>query len=344
MNSKKIAVTGATGFLGRWTVERMLSRGSQVVALGRDLAKGRELLVLGADFRSMGLSEVAALTQAFEGVDTVVHCAGMSTPWGRREDFLATNVVGTRNVLTAARTVGVRGVVHISSPSIYMAAGGGDRKNISEEDALPREFINDYAWSKKLAEDEVDRFSAEGLPIVTLRPQAIVGPGDPSLFPRVIRLAKKGILPVIGSGMNQVDLTCVENVVDAIELAMSATSHPLGHTFGKKYNISNGEPVSLYEVMKDVIDRLGYKVKKLKLPFYPTYYAASSLERIYRSVLLRRIEGLEPVLTRYSVCVLAFSRTLNIEAARRDLGYQPRVSTRAGIENFVRYVRSVQES
>lgn len=325
----KYVVTGATGFLGGWTVRRMAQAGHEAIALGRNLEKGKELAAQGAVFRPVSLNDVEALKAVFNKADAVVHCAGLSSPWGRKSEFYSSNVTATKNVLEAARAAGVGRVVHISSPSLYVT--NVDRENVVESDPIPDFYVNDYSWSKKLAEDEVDQAVAAGFPVVSLRPQAIVGPGDQAIFPRVLRLARKGFLPVIGDGLNRIDMTCVENVVDAVELAISAPAQAIG----KKYNITNGEPVSLYRTFDKVLGMLGYPVKKIYLPFGPTYALAGALEKTFR---VGTFLG-EPPLTRYTVCVLGRTRTLSIEAARRDLGYKPRLSLDEGIERFVKHLK-----
>src|SRR6185312_2451102 len=109
--------------------------------------------------------------------------------------------------------------------------------------------------------------------------------------------------------------TYVDNVVEALVLAMRAPSHVIG----RKYNITNGEPVQLYALLKEMFGALGYTYREKHIPFRRAYRLAGAMEFTCRYFL----RGKEPLLTRYSVCALGLSRTLNIEAARRDLNYKP---------------------
>ena len=321
----KVLVTGATGFLGKQTAKRLKADGVEVTGLGRNLAQGKMLEKMGIRFFQADLSEPEALATAFRGQDSVIHCAALSSPWGKYKDFYQANVVGTANVIAAAKKAGIKRLVHVSTPSLYVDYS--DRVDIREEDPLPAEGINFYSQTKRMAEDLIDQAFRDGLSVVTIRPQGIIGPGDTAILPRLLRLAKKGVLPVIGSGDNLIDLTYVDNVVESLVLALKAPELAAG----KKYNITNGEPVRLYEALEEIFKSLGFSYKKKHLSFRKAYMIASALEFTCRNFLTR----MEPIMTCYSVCLLGRSRTLNIEAAKRDLGYQPQVTMPQAIQKIV---------
>jgi nucleoside-diphosphate-sugar epimerase len=310
---RKVIVTGATGFLGRHTAERLVREGLQVTGLGRSLVHGPALERAGVRFVPADLSRRESLDKIFRDHDGVIHCAALSSPWGRYSDFYSANVLGTKNVLSAARASGVQRFVHVSTPSLYIDRTS--RLDILESAPLPKAAINYYAATKRLAEGLVDEAVREGLSALTIRPQGIIGPGDSAIMPRMMRLARKKILPIIGDGDNWIDLTYVDNVVEALWLALNAPAHVVG----RKYNITNGEPVRLYEMLERMFTDMGYKFKKKQISFRKAYWLAAGLEFASRTILT----GKEPLLTRYSVCALGLSRTLNIDAARQDLGYSP---------------------
>lgn len=195
--------------------------------------------------------------------------------------------------------------------------------------------MNHYATTKYLAEKEVtSAVSNSGLKAVILRPQGIFGPGDPTLMPRVLRLAKKGILPVIGQGTAQIDLTYIDNVVDAILNAFESTNICLG----KAYNISNGEPIELVQTLTKILKELDIPVRKKKIPFAAAWTIASAFETTYTLGQLQK----EPPLTRYSVCTLGMTRTLDISSARTDLNYSPKISMKEGIQRYVEWYRQFE--
>lgn len=329
--SKTFVITGATGFLGGRLAEILRERGDTVVALGRNAEQGKKLTALGATFEAVALGDTSALEKIIPEGATLVHCAALSSPWGKYSDFYQSNVVGTQNIAEVARLKHAERFIHISTPSIYVERSS--KFGIREQDPLPAAIINDYAQTKLLAENAIDDAVALGLPAVTLRPQGIFGAGDPSILPRLIRVAKKGFIPVIGREEVQIDLTHVDNVCDAIICAANAGVRAIG----QKYNITNDEPVDQKSTLLAILGRLGFAVKEKHLSLKTAENMAKALEAAYRNLPLRG----EPLLTRYSVYTLAFSRTLNIDAAKKDLGYSPQVSMNDGIERYVKWYKKL---
>lgn len=317
-------VTGATGFLGRKLAERLLAEGWEVTALGRNAVVGAELEAAGMRFVRADLQDAAAVDAACRGVDHVFHSGALSSPWGPYESFFQANVVGTRHVVAGCRAHGVKRLIHVSTPSLYFDFN--DRLNIREDDPLPARFVNAYAETKRLAELEVDRAFAGGLPAITIRPRALFGPGDTTIMPRLIRAAEKGFLPLFGDGGTMIDVTYVENVVDALLLCQRAPESALG----KKYNITNGEPQRLVEFLPRAFDALGLRYVPLRVPFDVAMGLATTMEIAARTLG----RGQEPLLTRYAVGLLGKSQTLDITAARQALGYSPRVSVEEGIQAY----------
>jgi nucleoside-diphosphate-sugar epimerase len=167
-----------------------------------------------------------------------------------------------------------------------------------------------------------------GLPATIVRPKAIFGPGDQTLLPRLLEVARRGRLPQIGDGTNCVDLTYVDNVVHALMLALDAPAT------GKIYTITNGEHPRLWDVVRHVLDRLGVNVPLRRLPYRLVYLMATFME------LRARLFGGEPLLTRYTTAILARTQTYDITAARRDLGYEPIVTVADGIERSLQALAS----
>jgi nucleoside-diphosphate-sugar epimerase len=254
-------------------------------------------------------------------VDRVCHAGAVSSPWGSRTEFQETNVTGTSNIIAGCVAHGVRRLVYISSPSVVF--NGKDQEGLTEQAPYPPRFTSTYSETKKLGEDLVNaaREGGRGLETVILRPKAIFGPGDTALLPRLMAAARRGRLPQIGDGLNRVDLTYVDNVVDGALAALDSTA-----AVGKTYTLTNGESRLLWEVIRDVLRRSGLDTNLRQIPVSLAYSAASLMEGV--STITRR----EPLLTRYSVLILARTQTYNITAARRDLSYAPRVSIAEGIE------------
>lgn len=315
--ASRILITGGSGFIGRHLAASLLQQGHSVRLMGRNFAPVADLLNAGAVAVQADLRDQQAVSDACAGVEAVCHVGALSAPWGRWQDFYAINVSGTRHVINGCRTHGVRRLVAISSPAVVFA--GQDMLEASEEVPYPRRFSSNYAWSKQQAEELL--LSVSEPATVILRPKAVFGPGDQALLPRLIAAARAGRLPQIGAGRNLVDLTYVENVVHAIEQALVAQA-----AVGKIYTITNGEHVPLWELLREVFRRLRLPARLQPIPIGAMLAAATFME------LQAALTGREPLLTRYSVAILARTQTYNIAAARRDLNYQPRISVAEGVE------------
>jgi len=264
---------------------------------------------------------------ACHGQAVVFHVGALAAPWGKQRDFYDSNVLGTQNVIAGCEAAGVERLVHVSTPSIYF--GLDSMTDVREDAPLPARPVNEYARTKLLAEAAVDGAFARGLPVITIRPRAIFGPGDTTILPRLIARLQTGRLPIIGDGQNVIDMTYVENVVDALLLCAASPAA----TLGKKYNITNGEPTALWPLIEKLCAALGYEYPQRHIPYPVADGAAALLEVVYRLLPGQP----EPPLTRYSVALLAKNTTLDISAARRELGYQPRISIEEGFRRFVEW-------
>jgi 2-alkyl-3-oxoalkanoate reductase len=317
----KVVVTGATGFLGSHTVATLQARGVDVLALGRDAGKVAQFGTRGL---RLDLTDLEGLSWAFQGADAVVHTAALSAPWGRLEDFQRVNVDGTRNVLRAASSAGVKRLVHISSPAVIF--DDADQFDVPDDAPYPSRHSSFYALTKKRAEQLVLESELE---CAVLRPKAIYGPGDTSLLPRLVTAARAGRLPQIGDGGNLVELTFVTDVVQAIERSLEVR---LGAD-RTPYTITGGERVPLWNAIRALLEGLGVSSRLPVLSMRAALTLARGLE------VVAAFTGREPRLTRYTAQILARTQTYDTSRAGRDLGYQPRVSLGEGLERTLEALR-----
>lgn len=324
-----VLITGATGFLGGYLTE-LLTDSYRVYALGRNEARGKELQEMGAVFCRGDFTQPDTCERYFEGMDYVIHAGALSSAWGTWQEFYEANVVGTENVAALCSKYHVKRMIYLSSPSIYTETR--DRFDIKEQDFDPKNRLNHYIRSKIMAEKILAAYSAKGLSVVTLRPRGLIGIGDPSLIPRILRANQKTGIPLFRQGNNVVDITCVTNVALACKCALEAP-----HVEGQAFNITNGEPMAFRAILEQLMAAIGETPRYKKLPFPLVYAAAAVLEAAYR---LFRIKG-EPALTRYTVCTLGFSQTLDISKAKTLLSYTPQ---RTLAETIAEYGRWWQEN
>jgi len=275
------------------------------------------------------LGDTAFCDAITRGMEYIVHCAALSSPWGSYNEFERANVIATRNLTEAAIKNCVRRFVFIGTPSIYF--NYADRFNVREEDPLPAKMVNWYAHTKLMSEHYVLGKCHEGIETLALRPRAIIGAGDTTIFPRLLKAHMNNKLRVIGNGQVICDLTCVNNVIHAVDAAMSAGDDALG----RAYNITDGAPVKLWELINYVFSRLGYATVEKKVPFSLAASYASLMEWKYKNFN----KGIEPPLTRFGIGVLGKSMTLNIDEAKHFLQYTPLQTTEEGIDEFISWFK-----
>ncbi|RRD89983.1 NAD-dependent epimerase/dehydratase family protein [Conchiformibius steedae] len=318
LKSRRILVTGATSGLGRCAVDYLHDAGISCVATGRNPEVIRELNALGMTTQALDLASAssAELEQLLEGIDTVWHCAALSSPWGAYQDFYAANVCATQKLATAAHASGVQKFIHISTPSVYF--NFSHRHNVREDDCslnANSRFVNHYIQTKFLAEQFLQQLHSP-MSVVMLRPRAIFGRYDRVLLPKILNLyhQKKGKLPLPNGGKVWMDVTFADNVVYAMTLATTAKA--LDEAPISIFNISNQEPISLCALLHQLICReLGKPLHIKNVPYALVAALARTAEAL--SVFHRQA----PPLTAYSAGVLYYDMTLNTQRATQILDY-----------------------
>jgi nucleoside-diphosphate-sugar epimerase len=321
----KILLTGATGFLGFRTLEKLIEidEVTSIIATGRTIKQSHYLKHPKITYILGELSDKAFVEEITQDIEYVIHAAALSSPWGKYKEFEDANLRSQLNLINAIKGNKIVKYIYISTPSMYFDST--NRKDIRENDPLPRKFINAYSTTKRMAEIELIN---SGIPYVILRPRALTGRGDTVIMPRIISAHKKGRLKIIGNGKNIVDLTSVANAVDAILLSLKAE----GAALNQIYNITNGEPVNLWEKITYVLSLMNEQLPQKKIPYWLVLTIAQLMEWKSKITHMK-----EPVLTKYGVGVLAKSMTLDISKARELLGYNPTVTTDEAIREFINW-------
>jgi nucleoside-diphosphate-sugar epimerase len=319
-----ILVTGGGGFLGQAIVRQLVARGDVVSTINR--SDYPELADLGVTCHRGDISDRGAVMAAAEGVDAVIHVAAKAGPGLYAPDFVAANVTGTENVIAACRAHGVRYLVHTSSPSVVHAGGdidGGD-ESLPYPDHFPAPYPATKAESEKLA------LAADGerLKVCALRPHLIWGPGDNNLLPRLIERNRAGRLK-LPAPEKLIDTVYIDNAAEAHLLALDNLAGT-GSASGKAYFISNGEPTPVGEMLAKMLEAAGEKPKLGHVSPRLAMFAATLVEGFWR-VTRRRSD---PPLSRFVVEHLATAHWFDISAARRDLGFEPKVSIEEGLRRL----------
>lgn len=325
----RIVVTGAAGFLGGRTVKFMAEnfKNHQIIATSRRNHRASEFDNCQCEFIAGDLLMPDFCEKLTQNTDIVVHCAALSTPFGKYASFYQSNYIATKTLLDSSIKNGVKKFIFISTPSIYF--NFKDRFNIKESDVLPINLVNHYATTKLMAESYVLNANGKGIQTIALRPRAIIGAEDTVIFPRILEAYKKKKLKIIGNGKNISDFTCVRNVIEAIICAIEAPSS----SYGQAYNITDGNPMLFWKTLNYALTALDLTPPSKKVPLSIALCAASMVEIISKLFL----NSNEPSLTKYGVGILAKSMTLDISKAKENLNYSPVVNTYEGINEYIQW-------
>jgi nucleoside-diphosphate-sugar epimerase len=329
-------VTGGGGFLGRYIVEQLVARGDRVRSFGR--GEYPELAKFGIEVVRGDIRVVDSLLTACAGIDCVFHTAAMAGIGGSWNNFLAINCGGTHNVLASCRRQGVSRLVYTSSPSVTFS--GRDQCGVNEAVPTGNAWLQRnrcfYSISKSIAEAGVlEANGGSGLRTCALRPHLIWGPRDSHLIPRLIQRARSRRLRRVGDGSNLVDITYVENAAEAHLLAADELARDGSPVAGKPYFISQGQPVNCWRWIDEVLALVDLPPVRKELSLRTAWRLGVVCEAAYRVLPLSG----EPPMTRFLASQLATSHWFDIGAARRDLGYTPRVSTAEGMQRLAEWLR-----
>ncbi|XP_004073407.1 sterol-4-alpha-carboxylate 3-dehydrogenase, decarboxylating [Oryzias latipes] len=324
-SSKRCAVIGGSGFLGRHLVEKLLERGYSVSVF--DIRQSYELP--GVTFHQGDLCDKQALLSALQDVSLVFHCASPAPGSDDRKLFERVNVVGTQTVIQACIEAGVQKLVLTSSASVVYE--GTDIKNGKEDLPYAKKPI-DYYTQTKIEQEKLVLGACnkqKGFLTVAIRPHGIFGPRDPQLVPILVDTARRGKMKfIIGNGANLVDFTYVENVVHGHILAAEHL-RPDSPICGKAYHITNDEPIPFWDFMSEVLVGLGYAAPRFHLPYRLVYGLALLLWLL--SVLLRPFVAFKPTFTPMRVALAGTFHYYSCQRAKEHLGYKPVVSLKEGI-------------
>lgn len=316
-------MTGATGFVGSAVARRLLRDGHEVRVLARAGSDRRNLQGLNVDVVEGDLTKPETLLPACDGCDALFHVAADYRLWAPDpSELYRANVDGTRAILEAAKRTGVPRIVYTSS----VATLGIPKDGTPGSEITPvsvNDMIGHYKRSKFLAEEEVRKFAAAGLPVVIVNPSTPIGPHDikPTPTGRVVRDAMNGRLPAyVDTGLNVVH---VDDVAQGHWLAFERG------VVGERY-ILGGFNLSLREMLTEIADIAGRSPPKIRLPHGVVMPIA------YASEAWARLTGMNPIATVEEVRMSKKRMFFTSAKAERELGYSARPA-RLALEDAVRW-------
>lgn len=320
----KIALTGASGYTGGHILRRLLARGDTVKALVREGSVTPALTSSGAEIVLGVLGSAVDAQRLVAGCDAVMHVAAVYRTAGHPDSYYReVNVEGTRMLLEAALSAGVRRFVHTSTVGVH-----GDVKNPPCDEDGPIAPSDIYQETKAEADALARAFGrTHGLEVAIVRPAAIYGPAETRLL-KVFKGIARGRYAVVGSGKPHYHLVYIDDLVDGFLLALDRPE-----AAGETFIMAGPRSVSQDDLAREVGRATGGSAWPVHIPAWPIQRLGDLVEAICIPL------GLEPPIHRRRVDFWVKNRSFSIEKARRLLGYAPKVDVPDGLARTARWYR-----
>jgi nucleoside-diphosphate-sugar epimerase len=345
-------VTGATGLVGSHITERLRRDGWNVRALVRERdgekARGGNLWDGIAWLRAQGVSlaagdilDVRTFVEAARGCEMIFHTAAAVTPPTQRahpyDAYRIPNVEGTRNAITAAERSGAR-LLQLSSVAVYGpkarydSPAGREQRSGGVDETTPLRPLPErafYARSKRESEDLVLEAHAAGRIWATaVRPDVIYGPRDRQFVPRIARLLRLRVAPIVGGGRTTLAIVHAAHVADGAVLA--ATTSSAG---GRVYNLANDFDVTVADFLRLAARGLGHTVQLVRVPVWLAQLGLS----VTKGMLSVVRGGGMSVVTSASLAFLTKDNPFTSDRARQELGWNPTLRPDIGVPESFRW-------
>lgn len=321
----KILVTGGSGFLGGHVAELLSKRGDHVRALVRKSSNRKYLTGLrNVELLEGGLEQVEGLRAAVDGVDAIVHSAGLIKARSI-DEFFAVNVGGTSNLVEAARRLGPALKRFVFVSSLEACGPSLDGHPVSETQETP---VTAYGRSK-LAAEKVVLSAKDEIPVVILRPGAIYGPRDAEIL-EAFKSIQRGVLPLVAGGeargMWIYATDCAEACLRAIDADVPS---------GRTYFVDDGcGPIAQKQMLADAEHALGRRA------FFRTSLPIPLLMTVARGVeAFGRVTNRPVMLTREKANMLLQHWICSSDTTRRELDWKPKVPWSDGVGRAVAWYR-----
>ena len=324
-------VTGATGLVGHHVVERLRRDGWSVRAFVRDPARAGALSRAGVELATGDTLEPSGFARAARGCDVVFHTAAAVTPSGGWDAFRKPNIEGTRNAVAAAAAAKAR-LVHVSSVAVYGGADRyreGGRKTDEESPLAPLAADAFYARSKRESEALVLEAHAAGrVWAMAVRPCVVYGTHDRQFVPRLARLLRRGVVPLVGGGRSTLAVVHAANVADG--MVRAAATDGAG---GRAYNLANDFDVTVEQFFRLGCTGLGVRMRRVPVPRLLARAGLAVFQLVAPLLFGSRYNALGSA----SLDFISRDNPFSSERARRELGWAPPVRHETGVPDAFRW-------
>jgi nucleoside-diphosphate-sugar epimerase len=322
----KILITGATGFVGSQLIKYpAFQKKHSLKVLVRKTSRLDDLKDLNLEICFGDVNDPESLKNAVHDVEAVIHLVSLIGESGTREEFFKVNVEGTRNVLEACKKLKLKRFVHVSSLSVITGYKDHDG---TKEDAPYLPTGENYADSKiegeKLALDYYRKYQ---LPVTILRPGFIYGRGDKLFLPAVIQNLREGKVILIDQGKKFLNLTYIENLIEAIELALQKEE-----AVGEIFNITDGEKITKKQFFYKVADLTSLPRPTKSIPFFAARFLCQVMTFLFKILRIKKT----PPITRMKLRFAGQNQCFDISKAETKLGYQHKIQFDQAIQKAVK--------
>lgn len=320
-----VFISGGTGFIGSQLALKCLAKGDTVKVLGQENnpaeAENKQLIeAKGAEVILASVTDRERLFELVQGIDLVYHLAAAQHEANVPDQvFWDVNVTGTKNILEASVSAGVKRFVHGSTIGVYGSTLEG---NVDEQSPLKPDNI--YGITKLEGEKLVLSFRQK-LPVVIIRISETYGPGDRRLL-KLFKAIKKNLFFMIGNGENIHHLIYIDDLIEGLFLA--ATSK---EATGNIFVLAGKETLTTTEMVRAIAQELGTRVPKFRAPLFPFLLLAIMMEKVLRPL------GIQPPLHRRRLDFFKKSFLFSQEKSLKTLGFVPQFSFRQGVSETARW-------
>jgi dihydroflavonol-4-reductase len=323
----KMLVTGGTGFIGSRLALEARGLGHDVVVAGQlnseaERARAQELAAAGIVLEQGPLQDASYARRVVAGCQLVIHLAAAQHEANVGEDyFFDVNVNGTRTLLEASKSAGVRRFVYGSTIGVYGESGGGKL-----DENTPPQPVNMYGRSKLAAEAVVNSYR-DALEISIVRISETYGPGDFRLL-KLFKAVDRGRFLIIGAGLNQRQVIHVSDLVRGLMLAATSAA-----AVGETFVMAGREIMTTRQMVEQVAGALGRSAPRWRAPMWPFLAAAVVFERTLTPL------GIQPPLHRRRLDFFRKSFVFSTLKSQALLNFVPAIDFETGAAETARWYR-----
>lgn len=319
----KVAITGATGFLGKSLAFWLSERGHELYLHARSEEKAEVIKSLASKMIICDINDSDGINELVTGADIVINTvSNFRSASGTLESYKQINLDGTVNTFNHARDADVKRFIHISTIGVL-----GDIKECPASETTEYNPGDNYQKTKLDAELYCREQAAKGMDmeLVVLRPCSMYGPGDLRML-KMFRMLKKGTFFVSGACQANFHAVYIDDILAGIEVAMTKEG------IDKEVFILGGDKyVSLKRYITTAAHAVGAKYPWIRIPFWPLYILSAVVEFICVPFKI------EPPIFRRRVKFYRNNRAFDISKAREQLGYKPTISLEEGMKRTVEW-------